>query len=83
VSTRSIREAVRTLESRGIVETRHGSGVYVRHPDIDHFLGVLKDTLASSYADDRRLFIDLSKLRRMIETDVVGELAEETPAGFP
>lgn len=82
IGTRSLREAIRTLESRGMLETRHGTGVFVRRPDVDHFLGVLKDTLAGAYADDRRLFLDLSRLRRMLETEVVRALANHTPGGF-
>jgi len=45
VGTRSIREAIRTLESRGMVETRQGKGVFVKENNMDYFL----DTLMGSF----------------------------------
>ena len=72
VGRSTIREAVKILSSKGIVEVRHGSGTYVlstkeKNPDP---LG-LKDL-----EDQKRLALDLVDLRLMLEPGIA-ELAAQ------
>ena len=72
VGRSTIREAVKILSSKGIVEVRHGSGTYVlstkeKNPDP---LG-LKDM-----EDQKRLALDLVDLRLMLEPGIA-ELAAQ------
>ena len=41
VSRGSVREAIKSLESLGIVEVRHGSGIYVRRFNFDSIFNLL------------------------------------------
>ena len=53
VGTRSIREAIRTLESRGMVETRQGKGVFVKEINMDYFI----ETLMGSFVFHFQSFV--------------------------
>lgn len=63
VGRSTIREAVKTLVSRSIVEIRRGSGTFVSHRS-----GVSEDPLGLAFLPDRtRVAADLLELRFMIE----------------
>lgn len=72
----TVREALKTLETIGVVEIRHGSGVYVSRAD-----NVL--LLASphhSTAFTKKLLLDLLRTRRPLEVEsVVQAVAHATP----
>jgi GntR family transcriptional repressor for pyruvate dehydrogenase complex len=73
---RAIREAVKILEARGIVETHQGKGVFVKSNNLDFFLEILNDSLAFDVYRDKRLLSQLTYVRRMIESNVIHDLAE-------
>ncbi len=67
VSMLSIREALRILQERGLVETRHGVGTFVRAPEegersVPWMLGV----------DDVDDWVDLIEAREVIESAIIG-----------
>lgn len=82
VGSRSIREAIRSLESRGLVETKHGKGVYVKNNNMDFFLEMLKNSLVFHLPKEKKTLVDLAYTRMMIETDVIYNIAVDTPPGF-
>ncbi len=82
VGTRSIREAIRSLESRGMVETVHGKGVFVKENNLDYFMETLMGSFVFHFPDHKDLLIDLTKTRRIIESQAIYEVADNPPAGF-
>jgi GntR family transcriptional regulator, transcriptional repressor for pyruvate dehydrogenase complex len=65
VAAPTIREALRRLEVTGIIEIRHGSGIYVLEPEG-------RMVLSNPYAGilDHRAIVDLLNARRVIEPPV-------------
>jgi GntR family transcriptional regulator, transcriptional repressor for pyruvate dehydrogenase complex len=73
-STGSVREALRSLESAGIVRIEHGRGVFVSGERIS-------PKLASHFADDGRgLFVALAEARRLLEPELAALAAERGTA---
>lgn len=66
VGRSTLREAVRMLASRNILEVRHGSGIYVSEK-----LGIPDDPLGFTFVQDKKKLVsDLLAFRRMIEPPV-------------
>lgn len=82
VGTRSIREAIRSLESRGMVETRQGKGVFVKNNNLDHFLETLMGSFIFNFPDHKDLLVDLTNTRRIIESQAIFDVASKPPKGF-
>lgn len=64
-SRNSMREALRQLQALGLVEIRHGSGIYRAHSQLGGLMWPLKDHLAN-----KRLMVE-----EVVETRLVLELA--------
>lgn len=75
ISTRSVREGLQVLETRGLVRRRHGERAEVVRDDVDQFLGSLAMTVRSLFAEDAAYLVQLMDVRRMFELEVVGRLA--------
>jgi GntR family transcriptional repressor for pyruvate dehydrogenase complex len=72
VSRSTIREAMRTLSSRGIVVIRQGSGTY-----ISNLPGVAEDPLGLQFKYDKsKVLTDLLELRFMMEPAIASYSAE-------
>src|SRR5581483_4982476 len=65
VSRTVIREAVKTLEARGVLENRMGSGVYVRQTDSTIFASSLKTYVQLAGSSEIRK--QLVEIRRILE----------------
>ncbi len=74
VSTRSVREAMQILETKGLVRRKHGERTVVVRDDISEFLGTLATTVRRLFSTEPEYLIQLMAARRMIETEVVGIL---------
>src|SRR6185369_809028 len=68
VSRPSLREALRTLELMGVVDTRHGSGTQVASSGTD----VLKTPLEFLFMLDRPSIEDLVETRTLLEVHLAG-----------
>jgi DNA-binding FadR family transcriptional regulator len=82
VGSRSIREAIRSLESRGLLETKQGKGVFIKNNNMEFFLEMLKDSLVFHLPKEKKTLLDLAHTRKMIETNVIYNIAVDTPPGF-
>ncbi|HTQ87314.1 MAG TPA: FadR/GntR family transcriptional regulator [Candidatus Solibacter sp.] len=71
VSRSAVREAIRSLELRGLVEPRPGEGTLVRTPSIDSLL----NPLASLLGHKRELVTELLEVRGMIEPPLAARAA--------
>jgi DNA-binding FadR family transcriptional regulator len=69
VSRSSIREAVKALESTGVLETRRGSGVYV----CDFSFTPLLDHLPYGLMQDHRALREMVALRKTLEASLVAD----------
>lgn len=69
VSRNSVREAVKSLESLGILEVRRGSGLYVAEFSFDPLL----DNLTYGLRFDFNQLAELLEVRRVLETGLVGK----------
>jgi GntR family transcriptional repressor for pyruvate dehydrogenase complex len=75
VSTRSVREAIQTLETKGLVRRRHGERTTVVRNDVTQFLGTLAANLRQLFSTDPGYLHQLMTVRRMIEVEVAQTLA--------
>lgn len=75
VSTRSVREALQILETKGLIRRRHGELAEVVRDDLDQFIDTLAASVGSLIARDTSHLVQVMDVRRMIELDVVGRLA--------
>jgi GntR family transcriptional repressor for pyruvate dehydrogenase complex len=76
VSRPSLREALRTLELMGVVDTRHGSGTQVADSGTD----VLKAPLEFLFMLDQPSIEDLVDTRALLEIHLAGRAAERRDA---
>jgi len=75
VSTRSVREAMQVLETKGLLRRRHGERAEVVRDDVSEFMDSLVVSVGSLFARDSSYLVQAMDVRRMIEVDVVGRLA--------
>lgn len=75
ISTRSVREGLQILETKGLVRRRHGERAEVVRDDVEQFLGSLASTVRSLFAEDADYLVRLMDVRRMFELEAVGRLA--------
>ncbi|HEX2036604.1 MAG TPA: FadR/GntR family transcriptional regulator [Chloroflexota bacterium] len=66
-----VREALRALEAVGVLESRPGSGWFVRHFDVS----AAASTVAQSLAFHPSVLLDLHAVRRSMEADLLAGLA--------
>ncbi|MDO5603593.1 MAG: FadR/GntR family transcriptional regulator [Paracoccus sp. (in: a-proteobacteria)] len=69
VGRNSMREAIKALESLGILETRRGIGVFVKEFSFKPLL----DNLAYGLQDSLRDVEELREIRRVLETGLIGK----------
>jgi DNA-binding FadR family transcriptional regulator len=69
VSRNSVREAVKALESMGVLETRRGSGVFVR----DFSFAPLLDNLPYGLMHGTRALSELVALRKTLEVGMIAD----------
>ena len=70
VSRNAVREAVKALEMLGIVETRHGSGLFVGR----FSFAPLLDSLPYGLMSDLQQLADLLEIRRVLETGMIAQV---------
>lgn len=75
VSRSSVREAIKALASLGIVETRRGSGAFVRAFSFDPLL----QNLSYGLLVDLRELGELLEIRRVLETGMIEQAMRDMP----
>ena len=66
----SVREAIKALESLGIVEVRHGNGVFVRSFNFDSVL----DLLSYGLVFDQSRIAEIFQIRKWLEATAIAEI---------
>lgn len=72
VSRGSVREAVKALETLGIIEVRHGNGLFVRGFNFDSVL----DLLSYGLAFDHSRISEILQIRKWLEVAAVDEVCQ-------
>jgi len=72
VSRSSVREALRSLETQGFIESRQGDGTYIASQPIESLVRPLASVILTEKDDQMELF----EMRRMIEPDLAYLAAE-------
>ena len=72
VSRTTLREALKTLEERKLIEVRHGSGTFVLKPSIES----LSEPLYHLLKADTDSYLEVMEVRSILEVEIVGILAE-------
>lgn len=73
VSRGSVREAIKALESLGIIEVRHGNGIFVREFNFDSVL----DLLSYGLVFDRSKITEILQIRKWLEVAAIGEAVRQ------
>lgn len=81
VGRRSVREALKVLEARGLVEIRMGVGTTVTRNDLDSFLNTLARNITMYYRIDRAGVNHVAQLRELLELAALESLAAEPNDG--
>jgi GntR family transcriptional repressor for pyruvate dehydrogenase complex len=76
VSRTTIREALRSLEIRGLLEVRPGEGAFVRELPLEALIDPLASTL-----HNRRSLLELLEVRRNLEPGIAALAAQRAQAG--
>jgi DNA-binding FadR family transcriptional regulator len=76
ISRNSLREAAKALESVGILETRPGSGLYVREFSFDPLL----ENMSYGLLFDLKRLEELLQVRRVLEAGMIGEAVAKLSA---
>jgi DNA-binding FadR family transcriptional regulator len=74
-SSRSIREAFKQLEAKGLVEISQGKRAMVKTNNLEQFVASLSSTLISNHTTDKKLLLDLMQVRTTIEVSATRELS--------
>ncbi len=72
VSRSSVREAIRSLESQGLLESRQGNGTYIAKHPVESLVNPLATVISSEKDGQRELF----EMRRLIEPQLAFLAAE-------
>lgn len=75
VSRRAIRDALKILETKGLIEVRKGSGAFVSRNDYDFYLSSLIENVSSYLSNARATLENVLQFRVVIEGSAVEALA--------
>jgi len=73
ISRSSVREGVRALESLGIIEVRHGNGLFVRETNFDAVLKILSYNIMF----ETSTLLELLHLRRLLESSIISKVVKK------
>ena len=77
VGRRAIRDALKILETKGLIEVRMGSGAFVARNDFEHYLTSLSDNVKSYLTQAKAHLEEVVQFRCLIEGAAVERLARE------
>jgi GntR family transcriptional repressor for pyruvate dehydrogenase complex len=75
IGIRSIREALKHLEAKGLIDIRHGKGIFVKANNLDFYMESLTDSLSFNYPCTREMLLALTQVRSIIETAIVRDIS--------
>jgi DNA-binding FadR family transcriptional regulator len=80
IGRNSLREALKSLGTIGVIETRHGLGSFVGHASLAPLIAGMAFNLVQSINHDTRTLRELLQLREILEVGLVGRATgQHTP----
>lgn len=76
VGRRAVREALKMLELKGLIEIRKGSGSFVVRKDLDHFMTTLTSNVNVYISNQTAQLKNVMELRKLIEDYAISCLAK-------
>ena len=76
-SSRSVREAFKNLEAKGLIQVSQGRKAVVKSNNLDQFVEALSISMISKQAPDKKLISDLLQVRTTIEVSASRELSRD------
>ncbi len=76
-SSRSVREAFKNLEAKGLIKVRQGKKAIVQSNSLDQFVESLSASMMNKQAPDKKLLTDLMQVRTTIEVSASRELSRD------
>lgn len=76
-SSRSIREAFKNLEAKGLIEVSQGKRAVVLSNSLDQFVSSLASSMTNKQIPDKKLITDLMQVRTTIEVSAARELSRD------
>lgn len=74
-SSRSIREAFKNLEAKGLIQVSQGKRALVKSNNLDQFVESLSMSMFSKQVPDKKLLTDLMQVRTTMEVSAARELS--------
>jgi DNA-binding FadR family transcriptional regulator len=65
VSRTSLREAIKTMEAKGVLETQNGKGIFVKNDDRNLILSQL------SFLEEKESLLEVIEARKILERDIL------------
>lgn len=81
-SSRSLREAFKTLEAKGLIEVSQGKKAFVKTNRLDQYVESLSTSMFSQERQDRKLYSDLLEVHITLEVSAARELSR-SPERMP
>lgn len=78
VSSRSLREAFKSLEAKGLIEVSQGKRAIVKSNNLEQFVESLSMTMLSKQEPDKKLLSDLLQVRITLEVSATRELSRDS-----
>lgn len=78
VSRNAVREAVKALQERGLLDVVQGAGTFVRNLSSD----TVSDSLSLYLQTNMPRYIQLMELREMLDVEIAGRLAQKIDAEY-
>ena len=76
VGTRTVREALKNLEAKGLVSIQQGRGIFVKKQNLDFYLESIASTFSLNLSFDKKMLLDLTKTRELIELHAIAAYIE-------
>jgi DNA-binding FadR family transcriptional regulator len=76
-SSRSVREAFKNLEAKGLIEVQQGKKAMVKSNNLDQFVESLSMSMIRNQTPDKKLLTDLMQVRTTIEVSATRELSRD------
>lgn len=61
VGTRTVREALKNLETKGLVSIQQGRGIFVKKQNLDFYLESIASTFSHKLSFNKKMLLDLTK----------------------
>lgn len=71
VGTRTVREALKNLEAKGLVSIEQGRGTFVKKQGLDFYFESIANTFSSEIIYNKDVLLDLTKTRELFELNAI------------